>query len=34
MAMRALRLHQRRQEEGMETEDNQQINYNKRENDG
>ena len=34
LAMRALRLHQRRQEEGMETEDNQQINYNKRENDG
>jgi protease PrsW len=34
MAMRALRLHQRGQEEGVETEDNQQINYNKRENDG
>ena len=33
MAMRALRLHQYRQEEGIETEDNQQINYNQREND-
>ena len=34
LAMRALRLHQRRQEEGIETEDNQQINYNQRDHDG
>jgi RsiW-degrading membrane proteinase PrsW (M82 family) len=34
LAMRALRMHQRRQEEGTDMEDHQQINYNKRENDG
>jgi RsiW-degrading membrane proteinase PrsW (M82 family) len=34
LAMRALRLHQRRQEEEIETEDNQQINYNQRDHDG
>jgi protease PrsW len=34
LAMRALRMHQRRQEEGAEMGDNQQINYNKRKHDG
>jgi RsiW-degrading membrane proteinase PrsW (M82 family) len=34
LAMRALRLHQRRQEERVEIEDNQQINYNQRDHDG
>ena len=34
LAMRALRLHQRRQEEEIEMEDNQQINYNQSDHDG
>jgi len=34
LALRALRMHQRRQEDAAEMGDNQQINYNKREHDG
>jgi RsiW-degrading membrane proteinase PrsW (M82 family) len=34
LAMRALRMHQRRQEEWPEMEDNQQINHNNRDHDG